>query len=118
MLLNKKIDITIAAIVLLISFALVIWSVLPVQAQQPACNTVEGGIKSLSRDYGETAIFRGLSSSGYIIMIFLNQETGTWTVGKISPEDRRSLCPLDGGENGQLSSEVVNKGQSAKKPKL
>jgi|TARA_R110000744_G_scaffold159154_1_gene275231 hypothetical protein len=92
-------------------------AVFPSQAQAP-CRAVKDGINSLRLEYGETAVFRGVSSIGHMIILFLNKETGTWTVGKVALDNSNKLCAVDAGNSGQLPSAKAGEGSPTIKPKL
>jgi len=71
----------------------------PVEAQNPLqkCLPIEEGKKYLFDSHGETLKFSGISHNNYVIMLFINEKTGTFSVGFILPEDRKNICPVDAG---------------------
>tara|TARA_R110002020_G_scaffold39652_2_gene117580 strand:- start:7514 stop:7864 length:351 start_codon:yes stop_codon:yes gene_type:complete len=105
MLPDKVKDIIIIAAAILAVFIFVLWCASPAQAQ--GCSSVEEGSAKLKKNYGETPVFRGVSASGYMIVIFLNPETGSWTVGRIMPQNRKVMCPLDAGGDGSLRIDSI-----------
>lgn len=55
----------------------------PALAQE--CRAWSTMVEQLNSQYGEVRILRAMESSGTPIMIFLNGETGTWTIVRIRP---------------------------------
>lgn len=103
MLPDKIKDTVVIMIAVLVVLFFVAWFSAPVQAQQvTGCADVKAGSAKLKNNYGETPVFRGVSAKGYLVVIFLNAETGTWTVGKIVPQNRTIMCPIDAGGDGSI----------------
>ena len=102
-----------ACAVILVVLFLVAWFAAPVKAQPVVgCVDIRAGADKLKQDYGETPVFRGVSIKGYLIVLFLNAETGTWSAGKIDPQDRKIMCPIDAGGDGAVHiSPSVKKGR-------
>ena len=103
MLPNKIKDTVVIMIAILLVLFFVAWFSAPVQAQLASgCADIKAGSAKLKNNYGETPVFRGVSAKGYLVVIFLNAETGTWTVGKIVPQNRTIMCPIDAGGDGSV----------------
>ena len=100
MLPNKIRDTAIIGVTILLVFAFILWFVSPAQAQM--CSNFKEGAAKLKKDYGESPLFRGVSANGYMIIVFLNPESGTWTVGRIMPQNSTVMCPLDAGGDGSI----------------
>tara|TARA_R110000824_G_C15178374_1_gene673540 strand:- start:1025 stop:1378 length:354 start_codon:yes stop_codon:yes gene_type:complete len=107
MLPNKVKDIIIIAAAILAVFIFVLWCASPAQAQ--GCSSVKEGSVKLEKNYGETPVFRGVSASGYMIVIFLNSDSGTWTAARIMPQNRMVMCPLDAGADGSIREDLEMK---------
>ena len=100
---NKIKDTVVIMIAILVVLFFVAWFSAPVQAQLASgCADVKAGSAKLKNNYGEIPVFRGVSAKGYLVVIFLNAETGTWTVGKIAPQNRTIMCPIDAGGDGSV----------------
>jgi hypothetical protein len=112
MLSSKTVDTVIVATAILVVLFLVAWCAAPVKAQPvEGCADIRAGADKLKQDYGETLAFRGVSIKGYLIVLFLNAETGTWSAGKIDPQDRKIMCLIDAGGDGAVHiSPSVEKG--------
>ena len=103
MLPDKIKDTVVIMIAVLVVLFFVAWFSAPVQAQLASgCADVKAGSAKLKNNYGEIPVFRGVSAKGYLVVIFLNAETGTWTVGKIAPQNRTIMCPIDAGGDGSV----------------
>ena len=103
MLPDKIKDTVVIMIAVLVVLFFVAWFSAPVQAQLASgCADIKAGSAKLKNNYGETPVFRGVSAKGYLVVIFLNAETGTWTVGKIVPQNRTIMCPIDAGGDGSV----------------
>ena len=103
MLPSRNRDIVLITAMVLLVFALIAWFSAPAQAQfASGCADVKAGSAKLKQSYGETPVFRGVSKSGYMVIIFLNADTGTWTAGRITPQNRKIMCPIDAGEGGSV----------------
>ena len=103
MLPDKIKDTVVIMIAILVVLFFVAWFSAPVQAQLASgCADVKAGSAKLKNNYGEIPVFRGVSAKGYLVVIFLNAETGTWTVGKIAPQNRTIMCPIDAGGDGSV----------------
>ena len=37
-----------------------------------------------------------------MVIVFLNADTGTWTAGRITPQNRTIMCPIDAGGDGSV----------------
>jgi hypothetical protein len=77
-------------------------------ASPSLCVPFVAGAKKLKKTYQEVPFFRGVSQKGYLVVIFLNEDTGSWTVGRMMPQNPSIMCPLDAGTDGYLH-EVDNK---------
>ncbi len=73
----------------------------PAYAQQ-ACAPYEDVKQTLSDDYGEVPIGRGLAN-GAIVETWANLETGSFTVNVIFPDGR--ACLIASGENWETVNE-------------
>jgi hypothetical protein len=103
MLPNKIKDTVVIMIAILLVLFFVAWFSAPTQAQQvTGCADVKAGSAKLKKNYGETPVFRGVSAKGYLIVLFLNSQSGTWTVSRITPQNRTIMCPLDAGGDGSV----------------
>ena len=105
MLPNKIKDTVVIMIAILLVLFFVAWFSTSTQAQSfqsTGCADVKAGSAKLKNNYGEIPVFRGVSAKGYLVVIFLNAETGTWTVGKIAPQNRTIMCPIDAGGDGSV----------------
>ena len=81
----------------LVSVVLCILIGFPALAQAPQCGPRADLVTGMSEKYGEAAVFRGLNTHG-IFEVWLNKETGTWTV--ISTDIHGKTCVLTFGEAG------------------
>ena len=72
--------------------------------QRQGCMAIDVATKQLKDNHGETAAFLGVSRSEHLIMVFLNAESGTWTVGKVMTQKRGSICILDAGTSGYIQT--------------
>ena len=103
MLPSRNRDIVLITVMVLVVFAFIAWFSAPTQAQQvTGCADVKTGSAQLKKNYGETPVFRGVSAKGYLIVLFLNSQSGTWTVSRIMPQNRTIMCPLDAGGDGSV----------------
>lgn len=105
MLPNKIKDTVVIMIAILLVLFFVAWFSAPTQAQSfqsTGCADIKAGSAKLKKNYGETPVFRGVSAKGYLVILFLNAETGTWTAGSILPQNRKIMCPIDAGGDGSL----------------
>lgn len=73
--------------------------VAPIGAKAEVCASKEVIEGALSR-YEEEPRWLGLSRDGVAIQLYLNEDTGTWTIIAVSPEGR--VCALLEGEAGSL----------------
>jgi hypothetical protein len=71
-------------------------------ASQTLCAPFVKGAEMLKKNYQEVPFFRGVSKKGYLVVIFLNEDTGSWTVGRMMPQNPSIMCPLDAGTDGYL----------------
>lgn len=72
-------------------------------AQHPTpmgCGPADQVITGLKKDYGETPTFGGVDAKGVRVILFLNAETGTWTL-TISPAPS-IVCGVTEGEHGAI----------------
>jgi hypothetical protein len=86
---------TIAAVLLLSTAT-------PALAQEGGnCRSLDAAIAETRDQYGEVLAMRGISSSGYMLMLFANPDGSTWTlVGLL--KDGKTACTLDAGEGLQF----------------
>jgi hypothetical protein len=62
-------------------------TITPVIAQNNNCNTYERAQESLTNGYGEYPVWEGLVSSfQFIVQLWVNPQTGTWTALTVSPD--------------------------------
>ena len=82
------------------------------EAQMPGqmiCVPMPIAIQKMKELHGEVPIFRGVSKGGYIIILFLNHETGTWTATQIAPPQPNVICAIDAGESGETHLNLLKK---------
>ena len=60
------------------------------------CDTHDGLAAALGSQYGETPIAVGLAGTAYIMELFANRETGTWTF--VLTRADGSACGLASGD--------------------
>lgn len=90
----------------LLAFAsgLTVFAAVWAHAQQPitpmGCGSAEQVINGLKTDFGEVPTFGGVDAKGVRVILFLNAETGTWTL-VISPASA-IVCGVTEGERGSL----------------
>lgn len=80
-----------------------------VQAQQPItmlpifqCGPTDDVIKTLKEKFGETSAFIGIGSPTHMDHVFVNPETGSYTILRTNVEAKQS-CILVSGESGEVS---------------
>ena len=88
------------------------------EAQTPICVPMSVAIQKMEKLHGEVPIFRGVSKGGYIIILFLNHETGTWTATQISPPRPNFMCAIDAGESGETHLNLLKKETPNDKSKI
>lgn len=64
------------------------------------CAPYDGVSAALGSAYGETLQSRALSRAGYMLEVWANVETGTWTVLAVNAD--MIACSLDDGEGFEL----------------
>jgi hypothetical protein len=85
---------------------LAVMAVTPALAQNiQACGPRKVIIDYLKSNHNETIIVQGLSSKGWMLEIFVNDETGSWTI--ISTNPNSLSCLVDEGQSFTLISNVV-----------
>ena len=103
---DKKTDITILAMAVFLVLTLVVLLMPGAKAQTHTqtskCSPTKSTSTYLEERFGETPVFLGVSSKGYLLTLFLNEESGTWTIGKVSPSRKDVMCPLDAGGDGYI----------------
>jgi hypothetical protein len=70
----------------------------PAEAQM-ACGDREGVVAKLTEKYGETRRGSGLAGPGAIFEVFASEETGTWTILKVTVDGW--ACVMAVGEGWQ-----------------
>lgn len=76
---------------------------------QEMCLPADIAIKNLKKDYREVPITIGvIGSTGEILSIFANKETGTWTL-IIFDENGEYACPIADGNNFKLNKTFEGK---------
>lgn len=70
----------------------------PAAAQ--TCAPYDAVSAALASSYGETLQTRALARSGYMLEIWANTETGTWTALAIGPD--MIACQIDDGDAFEL----------------
>ena len=101
---DKKTNITILAMAVFLVLTLVVL-LMPgakAQTQTSKCSPIKSTSMYLEERFGETPVFLGVSSKGYLLTLFLNEESGTWSIGKVSPSRKDVMCPLDAGGDGYI----------------
>lgn len=79
-----------------VAAALAAFFVSPAQAQALECASVADAYAILTDMYGESRIGAGLSGNGYILEMWANSETGSWTALAINSAGM--ACIVDQGE--------------------
>lgn len=69
-------------------------------SRSPSCGNLKKSQEYLLKNFGETVRFRGLSSNGYMIMLFANEDTGSFSIGFVMPTNTDVICPADQGKVG------------------
>ena len=93
----------------------------PAQAQvsrQMVCVPIPIAVEKMKELHGEVPIFRGVSRGGYVIILFLNSETGTWTATQIAPPRPNLICAIDAGESGETHVNLIKKEIPSDKSKI
>ena len=93
----------------------------PAQAQvsrQMVCVPIPIAVEKMKELHGEVPIFRGVSRGGYVIILFLNSETGTWTATQIAPPQPNLICAIDAGESGETHVNLLKKETPNDKSKI
>lgn len=78
---------------------------LPVNAA-PNCASVAQVIELLALGYGESPVASGLDERGALIQMWVNVETGSWTVTGTGPSG--TSCILAQGEGGGFQAPEPN----------
>jgi len=68
----------------------------PAAAHELDCFDRTPAEQALAETHGEDRRFVGLSARGWVVALWANDETGTWTAVLYPPGD--ALCHLDDGE--------------------
>lgn len=72
-----------------------------------ACGTRDQVATALANEYGEHAIGRGLHANGSMVTLYVNVETGTWSV--VSEHPRGRTCIVGSGHGwSDLDPEAPN----------
>jgi len=105
---------------LLVSFSIVIFSGTVIsetfaQTKLPAKTCVPMSQKNevlqrLETEYKEKQVLTGVSDRGHLVNIYINLDTGTWTVIGITPTN--FLCVLDTGSGVVVTPENLVSGTS------
>jgi hypothetical protein len=87
----------------LLALALLSTLVFPAVAQQQGanCRSLDQAISEARDQYGEVLAMRGISSGGYMLMMFANPDGSTWTLLGLL-KDGQTACTLDAGEGLQF----------------
>jgi hypothetical protein len=104
-----------------VTLILVLWTITSPATQAQGglgCVPVQTAIQKMKEIHGEVPLFRGVSRGGYIIIVFLNSDTGTWTAGQISPSRAGFICAIDAGESGETELNLLKKGHNNGKSKI
>ncbi|MEQ8652392.1 MAG: hypothetical protein RIC87_08010 [Kiloniellales bacterium] len=91
----------------LFAAALVAAFLIPGSAQAVQCGPKEGLERFLKERHGETLAFTGIASNGGQLRLYLNPESGSWTVALRPPQSPQSLCPLSEGHGGAVQIEYL-----------
>jgi len=52
----------------------------------------------LAEKYGEHLVFQAFRSNGMLLLIYVNEETGTFSLATVNPAMPQIACGLDAGE--------------------
>jgi len=85
--------------------ALAVLFAFPVAAA-PNCASVAQVIELLTLGYGESPVAQGLDERGALIQMWVNPETGSWTVTGTGPSG--TSCVLAQGEGGSYKAPEPN----------
>ncbi len=66
--------------------------------------------EQLSEKYGEVPVFRGISKSKGMIEVFLNVESGTFTVMVTRPSQGKLACVINVGTDGMILKPQIPEG--------
>lgn len=66
---------------------------------QPRCADANSLADRLSEQYGESVILRGMDARGGLVEWWQNEETGTWTLVVLTPNELR--CLVASGDMGE-----------------
>ena len=69
------------------------------------CKYLKDATKFIQSVHKEAIIFRGLSRTGHLTFIYLNENTGTWTAALVYPTHPNQLCIVDSGTTGERIQE-------------
>ena len=72
----------------------------PISAQQLMCRG-EDPANSLRKDYGEHLFLQAVTSGGFLMQMFVNHDTSTYTVVLVPP-DKNNYCVGGDGSNFML----------------
>lgn len=68
-----------------------IFCLLPALAAAQVC--VQGQYEKYLKDqHGETPVVRGIAESGSLMIVFVNEKTGSWTLSFIPPHSPDTSC--------------------------
>lgn len=67
--------------------------------------TLETSAGVLAKNFGEVPIWRGAHTDGFPVVLFMNAETGTWTL-LFSPKPG-TTCDVGSGDKAQFSIEAA-----------
>ncbi len=70
------------------------------EPQEPVCNSRQAFIEELGSEYNESAWFIGLINPFTGIELYVNEETGSWTLFKTNIQGRS--CIIDNGYTFKL----------------
>ena len=88
---------------LILAAALAFLLAFPVQAA-PNCAGASDVAQILKEKYGESVFSRALSKRGYVLEMWVNLETGTWTA--VVQRSDGLACIVDEGEAFQMVDEA------------
>jgi hypothetical protein len=70
----------------------------PTKANPPAeCLDIKFAERDLMARYRESKIFVGASEKGHLVVIYYNQDNGSYSIGFVYPEYPDLICPEDAG---------------------
>ena len=69
------------------------------------CGPADAFAKGLADKYGESVLLRGVERRGFVVEVWLNVETGTFTVVYFSEETDQRCMAAEGGEARPVAPE-------------